>query len=224
MIDLGLIARARKAVESKPRHFVTTSILCAFAQQESGGVPYFVDTKPGSIFRANMNAAFAYKAKIKGTEKIIKVPTDLSEAEIRSIITMPDKVGEFDVPAIMRGKLAKFRFEPGYWRRYKNLPKLDRFIYSSSWGLVQFMGPNISKTPDRAGIDFIKRFMVDVDLQLLYAAGMIDGLLERAHGDVNLAYRGYNSGNIHSDDPAVIARANNVQKHLREIEEQIGRK
>lgn len=220
MIDVGLVAKAKKAVESKPRRYVTPAILCAFVQQESGGCPYFIDHKPGSIFRMNLNAALYIKRKNVQTGKVEKIATGLTEQEIRSIITIPAKVGNWEVPKAMRGQLAKFRFEPGYWRRYPNLEKLDRFIYASSWGLVQFMGPNISRHPDRAGIDFIKRFMADVDLQLLYSSGMIEDLLLRADGDVNKAYRGYNSGNVNSTDPEVIARANNVQKHLREIEEQ----
>jgi hypothetical protein len=220
MIDPGLVAKARKAVDAKPRTHVTPEILCAFVLQESAGIPYFVDTKPGSIFRSNVNAAISYKAKLKDNGGIIRVSTGLTEPEIRAAITLPDKVGLFDVPAIMRGKMAKFRFEPGYWKKFPALSKIDRFLYSSSWGCVQFMGPNISKNPDRAGIEYIKRFMADVDLQLLHGAGMVDDLLKKSHGDVNLAYRGYNSGNIHSTDPAVISRANNVQKHLREILEQ----
>lgn len=242
MIDVGLIARAKKAVESKERKHVTPAILCAFVMQESHGCPYFVDTKPGSIYRLNTNAAISYKATLKGRlltpeeckergldpndsprmpGKIIKIDTGLIEAEIRAAITIPNKIGNFDVPAIMRGKLAKFRFEPGYWKKYKQLSKIDRFLYSSSWGLVQFMGPNISPQPDRAGIEFIKRFMADVDLQLLYGAGMIDDLLKRAGGDPHKAYRGYNSGNVNSTNQAVIKRADNVQKLLREIEAQI---
>lgn len=220
MIDVGLVAKAKKAVTSKTRKHVTPAILCAFVQQESGGVPYFVDHKPGSIYRMNLAAALKIAHRNPKTGKIERIPTGLTEQDIRAIITIPNKLGEWEVPSIMRGQLAKFRFEPGYWRKFPQLELHDRFIYSCSWGLVQFMGPNISPVPDRQGIDFIKRFMADVDLQLMYAAGMIDQLLVRADGDVNKAYRGYNSGNVHSTDPAVIARANNVQKHLREIEEQ----
>jgi len=220
MIDPGLVAKAKKAVAGKPRKYVTPAILCAFVMQESSGVPYFVDHKPGSIFRMNLNAALTIKRKKDG--KIVeRIPTGLTEKDIRDVITIPAKVGDWEVPAAMRGQLAKFRFEPGYWKKFPHLDKSDRFIYSCSWGLVQFMGPNISRVPDEQGIAFIKRFMADVDLQLMYAAGMIDQLLVRAKGDVNKAYRGYNSGNVNSDDPAVIARANNVQKLLRQIEEQI---
>ena len=242
MIDPGLIAKAKKAVAGKPRKYVTPAILCAFVMQESSGVPYFVDHKPGSIFRMNLNAALKIKRTIPGRfltadeckkaghdpkllprkpSTTVIEPTGLTEKDIRDIITIPAKVGDWDVPAAMRGQLAKFRFEPGYWKKFPHLDKTDRFIYSCSWGLVQFMGPNIAPEPDEQGIAFIKRFMADVDLQLSYAAGMIDQLLVRAKGDVNKAYRGYNSGNVNSDNPAVVARANNVQKLLRQIEEQI---
>jgi hypothetical protein len=220
MIDVGLIAKAKKAVASKPRKFVTPAILCSFVQQESNGVPYFIDHKPGSLFRMNLNAAMKINYRNPKTGKIEKVSTGLSEKDIRGLITIPNKLGEWEVPPAMRGQLAKFRFEPGYWRKFPQLELHDRFIYSCSWGLVQFMGPNISPVPDKQGIDFIKRFMADVDLQLMYAAGMIDQLLVKANGDVNKAYRGYNSGNVNSTDPAVIQRATNVQRHLREIEEQ----
>lgn len=236
MIDVGLAAKARKAVDSKPRSFITPEVLCAFVMQESHGVPYFVDTKPGSIYRLNVAAAITYKVKNRVTGEVSKLQTGLTEKDIREIITIPDKVGSFDVPAVMRGKLAKFRFEPGYWRRYSTLARRDRFIYASSWGLVQFMGPNISPKPDAAGIDFIKRFMADVDLQLLYAAGMIDDLMIRgsklqpdaAIKDlpkeeqlVHRAYRGYNSGKVSSDKPEVIARATNVLKFYRDAKRSI---
>lgn len=224
MIDLGLLNAATKAVNAKPRKHVTPAVLMAVVLQESSGVPYFVDTKPGSIYQANLSAAIVHTVKYhSATGKLIStkhIETGLTRKDILDVITIPAQVGNFRVPSAMVGKLAKFRFEYGYWVRYSHIADLkDRFLYSSSWGLCQFMGPNISKHPDIEGFQFIRRFAADVDMQLLYAAGMVDDLLAATGGDVEAMYRGYNSGNTHSHDSQVVARAQGVHASALKIQQ-----
>lgn len=222
MIDRGLIAAATKAVESKPRHFVTPAILLAVVLQESHGVPYFTDTKPGSQFKMNVFGAMSYTKHYRrpdGTKTSTTYQTGLKESDIRRMTTIEKELDKWEVPAVMAGQLAKFRFEYSYWERYSSLPTEKRFLMSCSWGLAQFMGPNITK-PDK--IDFIRRFRADVPMQLLYAAGMIDELLERTNGDVNRMYRAYNSGDADSEDLAVLARAKSVATSAEQIKSQLG--
>ena len=204
MIDFGLVAAAKKAVTAKPRQHVTPAILCAVAIQESSGVPYFIDTKPGSLWSLNLRDA--------------KRHTGFTERQIRDMITIPLKIGKYVPPRIMQGQLAKFRFEPGYWNKYAHLARTDRFYYSCSWGLCQFMGPNISKDPDTKGIEFIKEFMANTDLQLLYGAGMLEELLDTNHGDLFKSYCEYNSGDPNCKAPAVIRRAKDVVEKAREVQ------
>jgi len=210
MIDLGIIATAKRAVETKPRRFVTPAILLAVVMQESSGVAIFIDTKPGSLFAANMYEA-KYPAIFDRDGKIIgRANTGLTDQEIKQAVIIPAEIDGWRVPKELVGKVAKFRFEYSYWKRYGSLPKVERFRMSSSWGLVQFMGPNVvkgAKDPDL----FIQRFAADLPLQLLYAAGMIDDLLGPA-GDVERMYRAYNSGNPDSKNSKVVARAVAVEK------------
>jgi hypothetical protein len=234
MIDLGLIAQARKAVSSKPREHVTPAILLAFVLQESSGVPYFIDTKPGSLYAANIAMAVVHKIRDKHGRVVRTVETGLTAGEVRQAIVIPPEIDGYKVPPVLVGRPAKFRFEYGYWKRLGHLPKMQRFRMASSWGLVQFMGPNIigrwqgdgdpsngDKDEDRDR--FIQRFAADIPLQLLYAAGMIDELLEQAGGDVDGAYRGYNSGDVNSSRPDVIARAKAVAKSHEQLKLQLAR-
>lgn len=218
MIDPGLITLAKKAVETKPRKHVTPAILLAVVMQESHGMPYFVDTKPGSIFAANIYDA-QYPPIWKDDKIIGRATTGLRESEIRQAITIPEVLGKWRPPRAMVGKMAKFRFEHSYWKRHGHLDKMERFRMSSSWGLVQFMGPNITKGMDRDDADyFIQKFAADVPLQLLYGAGMLDDLLIAAEGNVDHAYRAYNSGNPESKNAKVIARAKGVERRALEID------
>ena len=227
-LDLGLLAQARTAVAAKPRKFLTPEILLAFVYQESGGVPYFIDHKPGSLCYANIYSAVGYKRTLKkddGTKQVIRVFTGLTAMQITKEITLPEKVGNFTVPKVMRGQLSKFRFEPGYFikhkKRYPQLSLIDLFLYSSSWGLVQFMGPNIVKSPTPENLEFIRRFRADPAMQLLYGSGMIDDLLVKTNGNVHHAYRGYNSGDVNSTRADTNERADNVMKLLKSIKGQI---
>lgn len=184
MIDPGLVAMVRKAIESKPRNYISPAVLLSVTHQEAGDSPIFIDTKPGGIYRMNVAGATSFWSRRKlpdGRTEKRRIYTGLNEAQIRELIRIPEHIGGFSPPKMLVGKLAKFRFESGYWQRFPHLSKVDRFYYSCSWGLVQFMGPNISKTPDAKGIEFIRRFAADIPMQLLYGAGMLDDLLTRAH-------------------------------------------
>ena len=223
MIDPGLIAAAKKAVEAKPRQFLTPAILLAVVLQESRGVPYFTDTKPGSLYALNVADAIVHTVRDGHGNPIRQVVTGLKEPEIRQAIIIPEIVDGWRVPRSMVGQRAKFRFEYGYWQNYGHLEKMHRFRMSCSWGLTQIMGPNITDQliGDPADL-FIQRFAADVALQLLYGAGIIEGLLEKSHGSVDHAYRGYNSGQIDSTSVAVINRAKAVERSALEIALQIG--
>lgn len=183
MIDLGLLQFVSEAIAKKPRRWLKPSTLMAVVDQESHGAPFFIDTRPGSQYSLNMKGAQVYRhTDPHDKRKAIIVSTGLKEAQIKQWITIPRKIGDWSVPSGMIGKLAKFRFESGYWEKYRtDIPDdYTRFMYSCSWGLVQFMSPNISKTHDEAGINSIRRFSADIPLQLLYGAGMVEELLERA--------------------------------------------
>lgn len=226
-VEPGLLAAAKKAISAKPRKYVTPEILLAFVMAESGGVPYFVDHKPGSLFAANTFGACRYKKIDKKTGKVFRIETGMTPAEIRQWVTIPEKIGDFQVSKAMRGQLAKFRFEPSYWARtnryYPDLSLEDKFIFSSSWGLVQFMAPNICKLPTPENLQFIRRWIADPDMQLVYAAGMVDSLLVTTKGNVHHSYRGYNSGDVNSTRTDTNQRADNVLRLLHDIEIQTGK-
>lgn len=210
MIDLGLWALAKKAVATKPRKFVTPAILCAVVLQESHGQPTFKDTKPGSQFDQNLRTAQCYSKHFdKPTKGFTLIKTGLVASQIRGWVTIPAKVGDYVVPRFLVGQYAKFRLEPSYWERNKELAPADRFLYSCSWGLCQFMAPNISKEPTPEGLQFIRRFAADPLMQLVYGAGMIEQIMSEGH-DVYSMYREYNSGSANSTNPDVEARAANV--------------
>lgn len=202
MIDLGLLAQINRAIAAKPRKHVTPAILLAIAMQESHQLPYFIDTKPGSQFAMNLHTA----SRITG----------INAKTLTDFVRIEPIEGGWKVPACMVGKLAKFRCEPGYWKRYTDLAPLDRFVYSCSWGIFQFMGPNIAKNHTPKDIEFIKRFAADVPMQCVYAAGMVDDLLD--HGSVDAMYRAYNSGDPHCKNPEVVARARAVSQSAIEIQ------
>ncbi|HEY9792076.1 MAG TPA: hypothetical protein V6D22_16840 [Candidatus Obscuribacterales bacterium] len=226
MIDLGLISLAKKAVALKERHFITPAILLAVVNQESHCANLFIDTKPGGQYALNVQDAITHKVRDKTGKVINKIATGLKESEIRQFITLPDQIDGWQVPKEFAGQKSKFRFEYGWWQHaaYTKLPKQERFALSTSWGLVQFMGFNIvgnsGKTGDEA-IKLIQRFAADVLMQLEYAAGTLDTLLIRANGDVFKMYKGYNSGDVDSEDPAVIARAKAVAASAIQIDTEI---
>lgn len=223
MIDLGLAALAKKAVDSKPRHFVTPAILLAVVDQESHCANLFIDTKPGSMYALNMQDAIIHKVRDKTGKVINRISTGLKESEIRQWITLPETIDGWQVPREFAGQKSKFRFEYGWWKHYANISnREERFRLSSSWGLVQFMGFNVvgnSGKTGEAAIKMIQRFAADVPEQLLHAAGTFDDLLVRAHGDVLRAYKGYNSGDVDSENSAVIARAQAVAAGAIKIQE-----
>lgn len=220
-IDPGLYARAQKAVGAKTRKHVTAEMLVAVVMQESGQSPIFIDTKPGGLCAANIKMAVEYYKykKDPATGKKIRIgpfKTGFTEADVKRMMTIPERVGSFQTPKELAGKLCKFRFERGYWEKkaYAHLEPEHRFYMSCSYGLTQHMAMNITRD---LSMEAIKRFMADIDLQLLYGAGTLDSLLTRANGNLLRAYKGYNSGNIDSDNADVIARAGNVVAHHKQV-------
>lgn len=167
--------------------------------QESGGVAIFNPTD--KLFKSNLKTA----------KSISLLPED----KILEIITIPGKVGDFVVPKELAGKVAKFRLEPGYWAKYKDRDPETRFRMSASWGLTQVMGANIA-TGSSANLNIL-HFSANIEWQLRKAADMLEKLLILSKGDINKMYRGYNSGNINSLNPAVLLRAAAVEKKVREF-------
>jgi hypothetical protein len=218
MIDVGLVARARTACGARQRKYLTVSQLLAVVMQESGGVPYFIDTKPGSIYALNLADAITHKIRDDHGNVIGVVPTGLKADEVRDLIRLPEQINGWSVPRDLVGRMSKFRFEYAYWRRYQSLDKVARFRMSCSWGLGQFMGANVAgKLQQPEAEHYVHKFAADIPLQMLYTAGEMDRLLILADGDLDQAYRGYNSGNIHSLNKSVIARAHNVVARERDI-------
>ena len=123
-----------------------------------------------------------------------------------------------------QGKLAKFRFEPGYWHwaagQTTNSTSL-RFLISCSLGVGQQMMRWVLPTDELEWGRFIERFKSDVGLQLTYVVGSLDKLLGETEGDLFRAYKGYNSGNINSKDPQVILRALHVVELRDKIQQQL---
>ena len=228
IVDLGLINKTEKACALKPRKFVTPAILCAVAIQESNGIPYFQDTKPGSIFSMNLGPAICYHKKIgevDGKPIFAAYKTGLYEKDIRRIITIPAKVNNYQPAKQMVGMMAKFRFEPSYWERNAKLENLEeRFLYSCSWGVMQFMGPNAAYNlgPCEAGFNRIREFMCSPDMQLAAGADYIENIMAKISGhDCEHMYREYNSGNPNSTNPDVEKRALAVAARAKEIQTSI---
>ena len=193
---MDLKAKCISTVQAKPYKYVTPAILWAVCMQESGGNPLF--NKEDKLFKSNLSTA----------QRITK----LDSKKILEIVTLPAKVGNFNVPIELVGKTAKFRLEPGYWNKYVDFDPETRFRISASWGLTQVMGANISRSKD-AGLHIL-HFSANIEWQLSKAADMLDNLLVHSNGNINLMYRGYNSGRINSQDPSVIARANKVEERV----------
>jgi hypothetical protein len=173
-LDPGLVAICKKALEAKPRRFVTLPDVLAVALQESSGVATFTPWDPQ--YKLNMAAA--------------RAGTGMGEADIRKLIVIPALVETWKTPAIMVNKFAKFRFEKTYWESLTHLEMPERFYKSCSWGLGQLMGAHLPDT------NAIRRFMGDVQEQGEYLAGMMDSLLVEAEGSLVGAYCGYNSGHV----------------------------
>ncbi|MBY0545802.1 MAG: hypothetical protein K2W95_00785 [Candidatus Obscuribacterales bacterium] len=200
MIDLGLIAIAKKAVAAKPRKYVTAAHVVAVAMQESHGVPYFNPFE--AQYRANLRAA----CRITG----------MSESEIRKLIVFPQEINGWKVPSYLVNKFAKFRCEPGYWKPEKHETKAEAFYQACSFGIGQLMAPHL-----KGDTNTVKRFAADVNAQALWIAGMMEQLLTAAKGDLKKAYAGYNSGNINSKRADVLARCVEVEKFHAQAAKQI---
>lgn len=184
------------AVKERPRRYLTPAILYAVIMQESGGVPYFNETD--KQFNINMGSAI--------------LNSSLSPNQIKTIITIPDNINGIVIDPFMAGKMAKFRFEKGYWKKFPELDPVTRFRVSCSWGISQVMGANISKTK---GLQ-IQLFSANIKQQLSWTANELERLLRLASGDVFKMYKGYNSGNINSTNLDVINRAREVVNRLKD--------
>lgn len=187
---LPLYKQCEELIKVNEYKYVTAADAVAIAHQESSGVPVFHYEDP--LFVANMGAAY------EGS----KLPKQM----IWEAVLI--KKGPFS------GQISKFRFEPAYWewsgtQRCNSLQL--RLQMSCSFGLgQQMMRWIVPKGKPEDWTNFIENFKADTEMQLKYLLSNINKLLENNGNDLALAYAAYNSGNAHSKNLAVLARAQSV--------------
>lgn len=173
-MDAALQAKAQEMWLKMPRKHVRVSDILAVIERESHGAPIF--HTEDKLYHANVKAA----SQITG----------LSRAEIVRAATIEH--------GALKGMVAKFRCEPGYWKWSNTLQALspgERFLLACSFGLGQKMARwLVVKTPKPEWISFVKNFMGSISLQVLYVAGDLDALLAGTNGDRALAFARYNGG------------------------------
>lgn len=171
-----LIELAQHVHAAKPRRFVTVPDILATVQKESGFCSYFNESD--QLFKDN-RAAAARIAKIE-------------PAKIVQHCIIPE--GQ------LKGKIGKFRCEPGYWTWSSSLKPLpateqERFLLSCSFGLGQkMMRWLVGNTPREKWFDLIQDFMGDEEQQLLYCAGDLEQLMAGVKGNKEVAFTRYNEG------------------------------
>lgn len=162
-----------EAIAKRKRAYVTAADVAAVVCKESHAVPYFSTTDP--LYKANLRAASAI--------------TGLTQVALKSALIIAS--GPY------KGKIAKFRCEPGYWswaKKQKFTP-IDQFLLSCSFGVGQKMTRYyVYGTPQSKWISSIRKLMAQVELQLLYVAGDLDKLLVGTKGNRALAFTRYNAG------------------------------
>lgn len=177
---------------------VTIADALAVCQQESDCIPVFKVDDP--LFAVNLGTA-------------VKT-TGLPKTMIGEAITI--RKGPYV------GQMAKFRLEPSYWdwAQKQRLNSLQMMLMMScSFGVgQQMMRWAVPAGQVETWTAFVENFKADTGLQLQYLLGNLKKLLDEAEGDLDRAYRGYNSGDINSQNLAVMARAANVVKLRNEIQ------
>lgn len=126
-----------------------------------------------------------------------------------------------------KGQISKFRCEPGYWAWAKNLSGLsdvDKLLLSCSFGYGQKMSRwLVGKLPKPEWIPFVRNFMGNTSLQIMYIAGDLDQLLKLSNGDRALAFTRYNAGpGATAKSPAHKNYGTPVAKRAAEIHEYLG--
>lgn len=181
----GLVDACKKAIATKTRTHprghpaVKVEDMLAVIKKESSFNPVFLEGER----QLKENLATAVWA------------TGLRESEIRALITISPRVGYWKVPRELSGRLAKWRLEPEWYVKSMRLHFLNAFYWSSSWGLVQFMGFNICPDVTREDLpNIIQRFAADIPMQLLYCAGELEKLLKLSNYNRPLAFTRYNAG------------------------------
>jgi hypothetical protein len=170
-MDVALIRKAQEVHGRIDRKFVSVADMLAVVEHESGGVLYF--NRNDRLLKDNLKAA-------------VKI-TGLPEVEILSVMQI--QAGAY------KNFLAKFRCEPGYYKNNKGTTPEEKLLLSCSFGLGQKMTPFlVNKLPKPEWVPFIKNFMGNATLQLLYVAGDLDALMKGASGDKPLAFARYNGG------------------------------
>jgi hypothetical protein len=196
-----LYDECRELIKSANYQHVAVFDALAVCEQESGCNPVFEYEDP--LFVVNIGAAY------EGT----KLPKQMIWEAVL-IKKGPNQ-----------GRIAKFRFESAYWdwaqqQRYNSLQIM--LLMSCSFGLGQQMMRWVApKVPDEANT-FAENFKADTSIQLRYLLGNLDKLLAANDNNLAEAYAGYNSGDSHSKDLAVLARAENVVKLRDGFKQQFG--
>ncbi len=185
---------------TKPVHYTTPAVMIAVFLQESEGSPTF--TPLDDLYKANMAAATKY--------------TTLPELMLMDALLI--KSGP------LAKSIAKFRFEPSYWAwsgGHQLSSPTERFLASCSFGVGQQMMRWVLPPKTSDWLSYIENFKGNVDLQITTAIDKISDLMRVTNGDLFEAYKGYNSGNIKTADPAVIDRALNVVRLRDMVQKQL---
>lgn len=175
-MNTALVERVRAVLEGNPRKHVLLSDIVAVIEKESSGVAVF--NKTDDLFRDNLRAA-------------IRI-TGLPEELILKAVTIQS--------GPLKGSIAKFRCEPGYWRWANGLTnrpwtKEERFLLSCSFGLGQKMARwLVTGVAPGDWMSIIRQFMGSEKLQINYCAGDLEQLLNRYGGDRPIAFTCYNAG------------------------------
>lgn len=191
-------AKALVATGKYP-HVIAADII-AVCMNESHGQPTFSSYDP--LYRINLNDAV----------HVTKLPVGM----LKDALSI--KGGPW------HGKAAKFRLEPGYWewalQQQLDTPS-EKFLCACSIGIAQQMMRWILPAGEGNWSSFINDFMGSLSLQMAYLAGNLEKLLIEANGDLLKAYKAYNSGDMNSSDPAVIARANRVIAYRSQVQKEL---
>ena len=203
MIDLdhSIYPRIVTALGAGKYEYLTPPMAFAVTLEETSGVPIFQPTD--SLYHANL---------VSGMRT-----TTLPAALIRDAMLI--KGGPYE------GQIAKFRLEPAYWSwtaKLRLASVTERILCSCSFGVGQKMMRWMLPTNRDRWLIVIEDFKGNVDQQIRQLAVDLEILLQITHGDLQGAYKGYNSGNTASQDPNVVMRAQHVVALAAEIKKQLG--
>lgn len=214
MIDLGLVSAVRRGLEAypKPIKHVTLPIILAVIDKESSGIPIFNASDP--LFGMNISMGVSWIDK-EGKQ----FWSGMTRRAIKDAVVIAS--------GPLKGNWAKFRFERGYWdewAKHQDAPIEEKFLMACSFGLGQQMIKFVvEKLPPEKRRAAIYAFMGDVNQQIQWVIGNLEGLMARTT-DLQLALTMYNAGpnakatwrayRVYGGD--VLKRLDRIKKELKE--------